>query len=56
VAALIGLTRTERGLSVRCVFDEKEYETGLKVADAESRFFWGLMREAQQTAGLGFPV
>jgi hypothetical protein len=35
VVALIGSTRTERGLSVRCVLDEKEYETGLKVADED---------------------
>jgi hypothetical protein len=33
VVALIGSTRTETGLSVRCVLDEKEYETGLKVTD-----------------------
>ncbi|MFP3089359.1 hypothetical protein LQZ21_03430 [Treponema sp. TIM-1] len=33
VIALIGSTRTETGLTVRCVLDENEYETGLKVAD-----------------------
>jgi hypothetical protein len=35
VLALIGSTRTEAGLTVTCVLDENEYETGLKVADED---------------------
>jgi hypothetical protein len=32
---LIGATTTERGLSIRCVLDEKTYETGIKVTEKE---------------------
>jgi hypothetical protein len=33
VVALIGSTRTETGLTVTCVLDENEYETGSKITD-----------------------
>jgi hypothetical protein len=35
VVALIGATKTEKGLAVRCVLDEATYETGCKVSDEE---------------------
>ena len=35
IVSLIGATRTERGLAVRCVLDEGEYEKGLEVSDEE---------------------
>jgi len=35
VVALIGGTRTERGLCVRCVLDESMYETGRRVSEEE---------------------
>jgi hypothetical protein len=35
VVSLIGATRTEKGLAVRCVLDEATYETGRKVSDEE---------------------
>ena len=35
IVALIGATKTEKGLSVTCVLDEKAYEKGLKVTDDE---------------------
>jgi hypothetical protein len=35
VVVLIGATRTERGLVVRCVLDEAEYETGLGASEEE---------------------
>lgn len=31
--ALIGVTRVERGLAVRCVLDEAQYEAGWKISD-----------------------
>ena len=30
---LIGATKTDKGLSIRCVFDENNYDTGIKVSD-----------------------
>jgi hypothetical protein len=35
VVALIGATKTEKGLCVRCVLDEAEYEKGLEVSVEE---------------------
>ncbi|MDR2699930.1 MAG: ISAzo13 family transposase [Nitrososphaerota archaeon] len=35
VVALIGATRTEKGLAVRCVLDESMYETGRVVSEEE---------------------
>ena len=35
IVSLIGATSTERGLVVRCVLDEKEYEKGLEISDEE---------------------
>jgi hypothetical protein len=35
VVALIGATKTEKGLAVRCVFDESEYEKGIEVSVEE---------------------
>jgi len=35
VVALIGATKTEKGLAVRCVLDEAEYEKGLEVSAEE---------------------
>jgi hypothetical protein len=35
VVVLIGATKTERGLCVRCVLDEAVYETGRKVSEEE---------------------
>jgi hypothetical protein len=35
VVALIGSTRTDRGLCVRCVLDESKYECGVVVSDEE---------------------
>ena len=35
VVLLIGATTTTTGLSVTCVLDESEYETGLKISDKE---------------------
>ena len=35
VVALIGATKTEKGLAVRCVLDEATYETGYKVSAEE---------------------
>jgi hypothetical protein len=32
---LIGATRTEKGLRVDCVLDNKEYEKGVEVSDEE---------------------
>jgi hypothetical protein len=32
---LIGATRTEKGLSIRCVLDEAVYEKGIEVTDKE---------------------
>jgi hypothetical protein len=35
IVALIGATKTEKGLVVRCILDENTYESGLKVTDDE---------------------
>jgi hypothetical protein len=35
VVALIGATATASGLSVVCVIDESNYETGIKVSEEE---------------------
>jgi hypothetical protein len=35
VVALIGATTTEKGLAIKCVLDESEYKTGIKVTDEE---------------------
>ena len=35
IVNLIGATKTEKGLSIRCVLDEAHYEKGIKVSDAE---------------------
>ncbi|MDR2407002.1 MAG: hypothetical protein LBE13_02655 [Bacteroidales bacterium] len=35
VVALIGVTTTAAGLTVRCVIDESKYETGIKITDEE---------------------
>jgi hypothetical protein len=35
VVSLIGATATAAGLSVACVLDESEYETGIKISDEE---------------------
>jgi hypothetical protein len=35
VVALIGATATSTGLTVTCVIDESEYETGIKITDEE---------------------
>jgi hypothetical protein len=35
VVGLIGATKTERGLVVRCVLDEETYVRGLEVSDEE---------------------
>jgi len=32
---LIGATKTEKGLSIRCVLDELSYEKGIEVTDEE---------------------
>ena len=32
---LIGATKTEKGLSIRCVADESTYEKGIEVTDEE---------------------
>jgi hypothetical protein len=37
VVALIGATATSTGLSVVCVVDESDYETGIKVSDEEMK-------------------
>ena len=34
---LIGATTTKTGLKVECVLDERTYEKGIKVSDAEMR-------------------
>jgi hypothetical protein len=31
VVALIGSTKTEAGLRIKCVLDESKYETGIKI-------------------------
>jgi hypothetical protein len=35
IVSLIGATKTEKGLAVRCVLDEADYESGRKVTDEE---------------------
>jgi hypothetical protein len=35
IVNLIGSTKTEKGLSIRCVLDEATYEKGIKVADED---------------------
>jgi len=35
ILALIGATKTEKGLAVTCVLDDAEYEKGIKVSDDE---------------------
>ena len=35
VIDLIGSTTTKQGLKVKCVLDENEYKTGIKVSDDE---------------------
>ena len=35
VVELIGATTTETGLKVECLLDERTYEKGIKVSDAE---------------------
>jgi hypothetical protein len=35
IVALIGATKTEKGLAIRCVLDENTYESGRKVTDPE---------------------
>jgi hypothetical protein len=35
VVQLIGNTKTSTGLKVRCVVDEGNYKTGIKVSDEE---------------------
>jgi hypothetical protein len=35
IVNLIGSTKTEKGLSIRCVLDEGEYQKGIKVTDEE---------------------
>jgi hypothetical protein len=35
IVNLIGSTTTTKGLSIRCVLDEKIYEKGIKVTDDE---------------------
>ena len=37
VVELIGATTTKAGLKVECVLDERTYEKGIKVSDAEMR-------------------
>jgi hypothetical protein len=32
---LIGATRTDKGLSIKCVLDVETYETGIKITDEE---------------------
>ncbi|MDR3287882.1 MAG: ISAzo13 family transposase [Peptococcaceae bacterium] len=35
IVNLIGATKTDKGLSIRCVLDDKTYETGISVSDEE---------------------
>ena len=35
IISLIGATKTEKGLSIRCVLDETSYEKGIEVTDAD---------------------
>jgi hypothetical protein len=35
IVNLIGATKTEKGLSIRCVLDEKIYKTGIKVPESD---------------------
>jgi hypothetical protein len=35
IVSLIGATRTEKGLTVECIVDDKIYEKGIKVTDEE---------------------
>jgi hypothetical protein len=35
IVNLIGNTKTEKGLSVRCVLDEDTYEKGIGITDAQ---------------------
>jgi hypothetical protein len=35
IVSLIGTTKTQGGLCVRCVLDEETYERGLEVSDEE---------------------
>lgn len=35
IVNLIGATKTEKGLSIRCVLDENVYETGIKVSESD---------------------
>jgi hypothetical protein len=35
VVSLIGTTSTSTGLTVTCVLDESEYETGIKISDED---------------------
>jgi Rhodopirellula transposase DDE domain len=37
VVELIGATTTETGLKVECVLDERTYQKGIKVSDAEMK-------------------
>ena len=37
VVSLIGATTTKEGLRVRAALDDREYETGVRVSDAEFR-------------------
>ena len=35
IVNLIGATKTEKGLSIRCVLDESTYEKGIEVTEEE---------------------
>ena len=37
IVELIGATTTKGGLKIECVLDERTYEKGIKISDAEMR-------------------
>jgi hypothetical protein len=39
IVELISATKTDKGLTVTCVLDKRNYETGKKVSDKELRLF-----------------